>query len=57
MDSEVGHGLSAFPDFLRFIEWRPMTTMTAEEEMLIAHFGDAYRAYKMRTWRLVPYIW
>ena len=31
--------------------------ISAEEEMLIDHFGDAYRAYKVRTWRLVPYIW
>ena len=29
----------------------------AEERMLAQHFGDAYRAYKARTWRLVPYIW
>jgi protein-S-isoprenylcysteine O-methyltransferase len=31
--------------------------ISAEEEMLIDHFGDAYRAYKARTWRLAPYIW
>ena len=29
----------------------------AEERMLVDHFGDAYRAYKTRTWRLVPYVW
>jgi protein-S-isoprenylcysteine O-methyltransferase len=29
----------------------------AEEQMLVDHFGDAYRAYRTRTWRLVPYIW
>jgi protein-S-isoprenylcysteine O-methyltransferase len=31
--------------------------INAEEQMLVNHFGDAYRAYKTRTWRLVPYIW
>lgn len=31
--------------------------ISAEEEMLIDHFGDAYRAYKARTWRLVPLVW
>ncbi len=29
----------------------------AEEAMLSDHFGDAYRAYKTRTWRLVPFVW
>jgi len=29
----------------------------AEEQMLVDHFGDAYRAYKTRTWRLVPFVW
>ncbi|HTL84258.1 MAG TPA: isoprenylcysteine carboxylmethyltransferase family protein [Acidimicrobiia bacterium] len=31
--------------------------ISAEEQMLVNHFGDAYRVYKARTWRLVPYIW
>jgi protein-S-isoprenylcysteine O-methyltransferase len=31
--------------------------ISAEEQMLVNHFGDAYRAYKTRTWRLVPYVW
>lgn len=31
--------------------------ISAEERMLVDHFGDAYRAYKTRTWRLVPYVW
>jgi protein-S-isoprenylcysteine O-methyltransferase len=29
----------------------------AEERMLVSHFGDAYREYKNRTWRLVPFVW
>ena len=29
----------------------------AEERMLDEHFGDAYRAYKTHTWRLVPFVW
>jgi protein-S-isoprenylcysteine O-methyltransferase len=29
----------------------------AEERMLVDHFGDAYRAYTARTWRLVPFVW
>lgn len=31
--------------------------ISAEEQMLVDHFGDEYRAYKARTWRLVPFIW
>ncbi|UTA66955.1 isoprenylcysteine carboxylmethyltransferase family protein [Emticicia sp. 21SJ11W-3] len=27
-----------------------------EEKLLIAHFGDEYRAYMKRTWALIPYI-
>jgi protein-S-isoprenylcysteine O-methyltransferase Ste14 len=29
----------------------------AEEQMLVGHFGDEYREYKARTWRLVPFVW
>jgi len=29
----------------------------AEERMLVEHFGDAYRAYAARTWRLLPFVW
>jgi protein-S-isoprenylcysteine O-methyltransferase Ste14 len=29
----------------------------AEEAMLLARFGDAYAAYRSRTWRLVPLVW
>ena len=31
--------------------------ISAEEEMLVDHFGDPYRAYKQRTWRLLPFVW
>lgn len=31
--------------------------ISAEEQMLVDHFGDAYSAYKTRTWRLVPFVW
>ena len=31
--------------------------ISAEEQMLVDHFGDAYRTYKARTWRLVPFVW
>ena len=28
-----------------------------EERALLAHFGDAYRAYMERTARLLPHVW
>lgn len=28
-----------------------------EERMMEAAFGEEYRAYKRRTWRVVPYLW
>ena len=31
--------------------------ISAEEQMLVDHFGDAYRTYRARTWRLVPFVW
>jgi protein-S-isoprenylcysteine O-methyltransferase len=31
--------------------------ISAEEQMLVDHFGESYRAYKARTWRLVPFVW
>lgn len=30
---------------------------SAEEEMLLAAFGDKYRAYVENTWRLIPFIY
>jgi protein-S-isoprenylcysteine O-methyltransferase len=34
-----------------------MYRISAEERMLDEHFGPAYRTYKSRTWRLVPFLW
>jgi protein-S-isoprenylcysteine O-methyltransferase Ste14 len=31
--------------------------ISAEERMLEANLGEAYVAYKARTWRLVPFVW
>ena len=29
----------------------------AEEKLLISEFGAAYKAYEVRTWRLIPYLY
>jgi protein-S-isoprenylcysteine O-methyltransferase Ste14 len=29
----------------------------SEEKMLVLRFGDRYRSYQKRTWRLVPGVW
>lgn len=29
----------------------------AEEDMLEAAFGDQYRAYRVKTWRVIPFIY
>ena len=29
----------------------------SEERLLAGHFGEAYEAYRARTWRLVPYLY
>ena len=31
--------------------------MRAEEALLESHFGDAYAAYRLRSWRLVPLLY
>ncbi|HZX56911.1 MAG TPA: isoprenylcysteine carboxylmethyltransferase family protein, partial [Ilumatobacteraceae bacterium] len=31
--------------------------ISTEERMLLQHFGDPYRSYKTRTWRLLPFVW
>jgi protein-S-isoprenylcysteine O-methyltransferase Ste14 len=31
--------------------------MVAEEAMLLDAFGDRYKEYMARTWRLVPYVY
>ena len=28
-----------------------------EEAVLLAHFGDAYRIYQTKTWKLIPFIY
>lgn len=28
-----------------------------EEKMLVVAFGDAYRSYQKKSWRLLPFIW
>ncbi len=28
-----------------------------EEKTLLAHFGEAYKAYQQRTWRIVPFLY
>lgn len=33
--------------------WR----MKAEEEALISEFGDEYRSYMKKSWKVVPFIW
>ena len=32
-------------------------TVAVEEQLLIAHFGDAYQAYQKRTWKFIPFLW
>jgi protein-S-isoprenylcysteine O-methyltransferase Ste14 len=34
-----------------------LSRMADEETFLEAHFGPAYRAYRQRTWRLLPFIY
>jgi protein-S-isoprenylcysteine O-methyltransferase Ste14 len=31
--------------------------IAAEEAMLLGAFGDRYKEYTARTWRLVPYVY
>ena len=31
--------------------------ITIEERALLAELGDAYRAYRERTWRLLPFVY
>jgi protein-S-isoprenylcysteine O-methyltransferase Ste14 len=34
-----------------------LPVVLAEEALLEAEFGDEYRAYRRRTWRLVPFLY
>ncbi len=40
---------------LMFIAYR--YRIAAEEAMLVAAFGDRYKEYMARTWRLIPYVY
>jgi protein-S-isoprenylcysteine O-methyltransferase Ste14 len=37
--------------------WIVVSRMDAEEALLASEFGDAYAAYRRRTWRLIPLIY
>jgi len=56
----IGIGLGSWLSFLLLV----MPSLTAfihrirvEEKALLAHFGEVYRTYQERTWRLVPFIY
>jgi protein-S-isoprenylcysteine O-methyltransferase Ste14 len=34
-----------------------VSRMNAEEDLLIAEFGDEYRHYRLRTWRILPFLY
>jgi len=34
-----------------------VSRMTAEENLLIAEFGEEYENYRRRTWRLIPLVY
>jgi protein-S-isoprenylcysteine O-methyltransferase Ste14 len=34
-----------------------LARMNAEEALLESEFGEEYRSYRRRTWRLVPWIY
>ncbi len=40
-----------------FLGWAYRSRMNAEEEMLLANFGEEYRAYRRGTWRIIPFIY
>ena len=37
--------------------WLGVARMDAEEALLASEFGEAYAAYRRRTWRLVPFLY
>jgi len=37
--------------------WITVRRIDAEEALLASEFGDAYEAYKRRSWRLVPWVY
>jgi len=42
-----------FPGYFVGVLWR----MAAEEQLLLEEFGDEYRGYQQKTWRLIPLIY
>jgi protein-S-isoprenylcysteine O-methyltransferase Ste14 len=34
-----------------------VTRMEAEEVLLISEFGDEYKNYRRRAWRLAPFVY
>jgi protein-S-isoprenylcysteine O-methyltransferase Ste14 len=34
-----------------------LARIDAEENLLQAHFGAEYAAYRARSWRMIPFIW
>jgi protein-S-isoprenylcysteine O-methyltransferase Ste14 len=34
-----------------------MIRVGIEEQLMIDRFGEAYQAYRRRTWKLIPYLW
>jgi protein-S-isoprenylcysteine O-methyltransferase Ste14 len=45
-------GLGGLPAFLAFY----LVRVPQEEQMMLEHFGDAYRAYCAQTGRVVPHL-
>jgi protein-S-isoprenylcysteine O-methyltransferase Ste14 len=57
----LGAGLSC--SSWLFVTWAILSALSflviriyQEERMLVSHFGDQYREYQKRTWRLIPYL-
>ena len=36
--------------------WMVSARIRQEEDLLAGHFGEAYEAYRGRTWRVLPYV-
>ncbi|MEL6841825.1 MAG: isoprenylcysteine carboxylmethyltransferase family protein [Bacteroidota bacterium] len=37
--------------------WAVLNRVSLEEKLLQEHFGEAYRVYQTRTWRLLPWVY
>ncbi|MEM6347430.1 MAG: isoprenylcysteine carboxylmethyltransferase family protein, partial [Bacteroidota bacterium] len=42
---------------LAFPAWAVFNRIALEESLLVSHFGEAYRLYQQRTWRLLPWVY